>query len=115
MWQIKSKDCGIKNPNIVLLDFVMSSIFSAQLDSPKNLMTQQDHRKSRTGYVIRCGLFQQSPSICSEPVPVGFSQKLAVLVLEGEVGGDVAVDVVCLDVVVDDGHLAGEDGGLEGV
>lgn len=58
---------------------------------------------------------QQSPSICSEPVPVGFSQKLAVLVLEGEVGGEVAVDVVGLDVVVDDGHLAGQDGGLEGV
>ena len=63
--------------------------------------------KSRAEYVIRCGLFQQSPSICSEPVPVGFSQKLAVLVLEGEVGGEVAVDVVGFDVVVYDGHLAG--------
>ena len=95
--------------------FVMSSIFSGLLDSPKNLMTQQDHRKSRAEYVIRCGLFQHPPSICSEPVPIGFSQKLAVLVLEGEVGGEVAVDVVGFDVVVYDGHLAGEDGGLEGV
>ena len=50
-----------------------------------------------------------------QPVLVNLRQQLAVLVLEEEVGGDVAIDVVGLDVVVDDGHLAGQDGGLEGV
>ena len=41
-----------------------------------------------------------------QPVLVEFGEKSPVLVLQGQVGGQVVVDVVGLYIVVDDGELA---------
>ena len=48
-----------------------------------------------------------------QPVLVEFGEKSTVLVLQGQVGGQVVVDVVGLYIVVDDGELAFQNCCLE--